>query len=141
MMAAFDRLVIHHSASPRSQTFEAIRTYHLSRGWRDIGYHWVIEGTGRLRVGRPIPELGAHARGLNATSLGVCVVGNNLDVAETWSVEQIHTLRRLVDAVRLLVPTIHVMGHGRAPQQHTDCPGIAEPVLQAMLGLQSPLQG
>ena len=88
-MNRIERLVIHHSASARSTTFAAIKHWHTDappkgNGWSDIGYNYVILGNGKLRVGRPLPTTGAHAKGKNSTSIGVCVVGNNLKSDQEW---------------------------------------------------------
>ena len=74
-------IVLHHSASRDHvyEDFEAIRRGHLARGWRDIGYHAVVE-TGpegpTVRFGRMPWDPGAHCPGCNDRSIGVCTVGN-----------------------------------------------------------------
>lgn len=138
----FRRLVIHHSAGPRSQTTEQIRDYHRRvRLWSDIGYHYTIEADGVLRVGRPMPAMGAHAKDINAESIGICVVGDNTDPEQSWNAQQAETLRRFVAAVRWLFPWIDVVGHGQAPGQSTACPGVSPEVLRAILGDASWVQG
>lgn len=124
-MTRIERLVIHHSASPRGTSFNSIRQWHLRKGWNDIGYNYVILGNGKLRVGRALPTTGAHAKGKNATSIGVCVVGNNTKDGQHWAVEQRATLRKVVAACRLLWPDIKVCGHRdvMAPG-YTECPGV-----------------
>ena len=54
-----------------------IRCWHKARGFGDIGYHFVIRRDGRIEVGRPICDVGAHCRaaGMNRVSVGVCLVG------------------------------------------------------------------
>lgn len=75
-------IVIHHSLTPDGthKDWDAIRRYHVEHnGWRDIGYNLGIEKIGeRYEVlhGRAIGEVGAHAVGFNAKSIGVCLVGN-----------------------------------------------------------------
>ena len=75
-------IVLHHSASPDGtirKDFENIKNYHLAKGWRDIGYHWVIEKVGgKLTVipGRPEAEPGAHCVPRNKDGIGVCCVGD-----------------------------------------------------------------
>ena len=69
-------LIIHHSASDSGLTFEQIRANHLERGWSDIGYHYVIDVAGCTFKGRPDSVVGAHALGINQTSLGICCIGN-----------------------------------------------------------------
>ncbi len=78
-------IIIHHSLTDDNVTlsdFEAIRNYHINHnGWRDIGYHWVLEKVNNKwvwRAGRKETEDGAHCKeqGMNFKSIGVCVVGN-----------------------------------------------------------------
>ena len=76
-MRKIDKIIIHCSATPegRDVKTETIRKWHLDRGWSDIGYHYVIELDGSLHVGRPIERTGAHCKGHNTGSIGVCYVG------------------------------------------------------------------
>lgn len=75
-------IVIHHSATPDGtvyRDFDSLRRGHLARGFRDIGYHWVIERVnGALTAipGRAEWESGAHCVGKNVDGIGVCVIGN-----------------------------------------------------------------
>ncbi len=78
-MRSINRIVIHHSASNVSTTVETIRVWHMvDHKWADIGYHAIIEEDGVLHPGRDLTRVGAHARGANNGSLGICVTGNNL---------------------------------------------------------------
>jgi N-acetyl-anhydromuramyl-L-alanine amidase AmpD len=123
-MTTIEELIIHHSASPRSTTAAAIRKWHIAaKGWKDIGYHYVIEGDGRIVVGRPLPQTGAHCVP-NARRIGVCVSGDNTLRAHCWNKQQELALRDLVDAIRLLWPAIRIMGHRDAMPGHTECPGL-----------------
>lgn len=77
MATKITKLVVHHSASPRDTTTrDMIDRWHKERKFNQIGYHQVIEGNGRIVAGRPESIEGAHAKGANHGSLGVCVVGN-----------------------------------------------------------------
>jgi N-acetylmuramoyl-L-alanine amidase len=73
---------IHHSltADGPLRNWEAIRRYHVETNkFAEIGYHFGVEnvdGRVRLRIGRPHSQAGAHAKGLNTTHLGLCIVGN-----------------------------------------------------------------
>ena len=71
------KLVVHHSASNSATTKKTdIEKWHKQRGFSQIGYHKVIEGNGNIVNGRSELIQGAHAKGANHASLGVCVVGN-----------------------------------------------------------------
>ena len=77
-----EHIVLHHSATSDGivyKDFDSLLKGHLARGFRDIGYHWVIERlNGELVAipGRAEWDTGAHCPGKNEDGIGVCVVGN-----------------------------------------------------------------
>ena len=81
------KVIVHHSVSKDTPITDIghLRYYHVNvRGWRDIGYHLVIEKVGGAYegiLGRAVDEQGAHCRGENDSSLGVCFIGNFMDAA------------------------------------------------------------
>lgn len=68
---------IHCSATPLNQFVDAetIRRWHKARGWTDIGYHAVILPNGHIEGGRKWQLNGAHVRGRNGGTIGICMVG------------------------------------------------------------------
>ncbi len=136
-MREIDRLVIHHSASPREVSTETIRGWHMDPNkqggpYSDIGYHWVIEGDGSLHTGRPVIVSGAHVKGHNAHSLGICVTGDNTVSGMGWCDAQWDTLVGLIQSVRVVFPDLPVCGH-RDLADTTECPGLdVIPALQAV---------
>lgn len=59
---------------------DEIRRWHVDgNGWSDIGYHYVIRRSGELELGRPVAKMGAHAKGHNGDSIGICMVGGISD--------------------------------------------------------------
>ena len=120
-------IIIHHSLTKDSGTVSwgAIREYHTrALGWRDIGYHFGIEFIGNryeTLLGRLWNQEGAHTVGMNARSIGICVVGNfDIDPA-TDALKQV--LGPLLEAVRdaFNIPGANVKGHCEyAPKT---CPG------------------
>lgn len=70
-------ITVHCSATHAAQDIDAaeIRRWHLARGWRDIGYHWVIKRDGSIEPGRPPGQIGAHVKGANRGNLGICLIG------------------------------------------------------------------
>ena len=110
-------IVMHCSATPagRAVRLEEIRRWHVEeRGWRDVGYHFVVELDGRVRPGRPLHQAGAHCRGHNAASVGVCYVGGldgAMAPADTRTPAQRQALDRLVELLRESLGPLPVYGH------------------------------
>ena len=76
-MRKITELIIHCSATPegRDYTVADIDRWHKAKGWKSIGYHYVIYRDGSIHIGRPKEQIGAHCVGHNAHSLGICYIG------------------------------------------------------------------
>ena len=57
----------------------------LNPGLKAIGYHYVIGRTGQVETGRHVDEIGAHARGHNLQSVGICLVGHGAYAQAQWA--------------------------------------------------------
>lgn len=68
---------IHCSASdhPSHDDVSVMRRWHKARGWSDVGYHIFIQKSGNAQPGRPMERTGAHVRGYNSGSIGICLHG------------------------------------------------------------------
>lgn len=125
-MRKIDLIVVHCSATPPSSDIgaETIRRWHLNNNWSDIGYHYVIRRSGKLERGRPIEKAGAHAKGFNDNSIGICLVGgvNNAGESEdNYNKEQLRTLFNLLDVLTVTFPNSKVLGHNDLTT-NKDCP-------------------
>lgn len=71
------KVIVHCSATREGQpiSVETIRKWHKLRGWSDIGYHYVIDLNGQVHAGRDVSRVGAHVKGENTGSVGVCYIG------------------------------------------------------------------
>lgn len=116
-MRKIDKIIIHCSATPegRDVKMETIKSWHVKgNGWSDIGYHFVIELDGTLKEGRPLHRSGAHTRGENATSIGICYVGGmdkNKNAKDTRTEAQKDTLNKIVEGLLEDYPEASVHGH------------------------------
>lgn len=105
----------------------------VSRELHHIGYHYVIETTGHIVRGRALNEVGAHARGHNLDSIGICLVGR-----DAYTIDQWHALKTLVSGLRQRFgPHIDVLGHYELNAAKT-CPGFDVPSWLAN-GMEIPL--
>ena len=78
-MRKINEVIVHCAFTPTDMDIGAaeIKMWHTEapRNWSDIGYHYVIRRDGTIETGRPLSISGAHARGHNANSIGICLVG------------------------------------------------------------------
>ena len=112
-----DKIIIHCSATPegRDVKMETIKSWHVKgNGWSDIGYHFVIELDGTLKEGRPLHRSGAHTKGHNAESIGICYVGGidkDKNAKDTRTAAQKDTLNKIVAGLLDDYPEASVHGH------------------------------
>jgi N-acetyl-anhydromuramyl-L-alanine amidase AmpD len=134
MQRKIDLIVIHCSATPNGHTLftgklgdknfttpvQEIDNWHRARGfkrraeWRksqnpkltSVGYHFVIYTNGAVSTGRHLAEVGAHALGHNASSIGICLLGT-----DHFSTAQWLSLSELVAGLKKVNPTARVVGH------------------------------
>lgn len=113
-------LVVHCSDSPNDREVDAaeINRWHLERGWDGIGYHAVIQRSGLLEYGRPPYWQGAHVKGHNHESLGVCMIGDDV-----FTDAQFRTLRTLLQQWQRQHPKAQVVGHCDL-DPHKTCPNF-----------------
>lgn len=121
-MRDIDMIVVHCSDTPASMDIGAdeIRRWHVNdNGWSDIGYHYVIRRNGIVEYGRPVEKAGAHARGNNKSSIGICLVGGKGGF--NFTLPQLRSLDRLVGAQQTLYGPCAVVGH-RDLDDGKECP-------------------
>lgn len=94
---------------------DEIRRWHVDgNGWSDIGYHYVIRRSGELELGRPVAKMGAHAKGHNGDSIGICMVGGiseNGDPDANFTAHQYHELEELNESLSRHFPITDTVGH------------------------------
>lgn len=109
-------IVLHCSATRSTQDYspEALERDHRARGFRGIGYHYYVRCSGEVIPCRPLDQIGAHVRGYNACSWGVCYEGG-LDgagrPADTRTPKQRASLLRLLRQLKDYAPQAHILGH------------------------------
>jgi N-acetylmuramoyl-L-alanine amidase len=141
-------LVVHCTDSPYGSV-DMVREWHLSRQFHDIGYHFLILNgyttsskkksynkaiDGKVCQGRRESRRGAHARGYNTNSLGVCMVGRE----GNFSIAQLSSLKCLLVCLmrEYNVPLKKVIGHYETKsgtEQGKTCPTIDMPEFRLQL--------
>lgn len=126
-MRTIDKIILHCAATREGQHFtvDNIRSWHLQRGFKDIGYHFVVYLDGSVHKGRDLNTVGAHTTGQNATSIGICYIGGcdkNLKPKDTRTPEQTKALVELCENLQLAFPDAKIYGHYEFA--HKACPSF-----------------
>ena len=126
-------IIVHHSASTGG-TSNDIDQWHRDRGWKEVGYHFVITNgrhdpdsdyveiyDGQIERGRSIAQQGAHWKGGNEYSIGVCLIGNGV-----YTQRQLDTLSRLLRHLSQTysIPIDRIRGHYEVDAKKPECPMI-----------------
>ena len=116
-MRTINEIIIHCADTPagRDNTVADITAWHKDRGFRTIGYHYVIYRNGSIHTGRPVQEIGAHCKGHNAHSIGICYIGGKSADGkrheDTRTPEQKEALLSLLRQLKAQYPNATVYGH------------------------------
>jgi len=125
-------IIIHHSATDEGSALSFYK-YHRSRGWENLGYHFVIDNGTREKQDGQIEvsprwlkkQDGSHCKAgnMNCRAIGICLVGNFN--AENVSEKQMNSLVYLVNILRkhYNIPVRNIIGHGQVQGAKTECPG------------------
>lgn len=115
-MRYIDKIIVHCSATPEGRDVSAatIDDWHKQRGWSGIGYHYVVSLDGTIEYGRDINKTGAHVKGQNKGSIGLCYVGgvdSDMNPKDTRTDEQKESLLLLIKTLKKMHPGAEVYGH------------------------------
>lgn len=133
-----NRVTVHHTegketftAADTAAEARSIQNYHMygraREGkdiWSDIGYHYLIDGSGRVVEGRPADTLGAHARNANPNNVGIALMGQ-FDKTRP-SKEATESLTRLITFFAMKFqesPRAAGFVEGHQHYDSTSCPG------------------
>lgn len=135
-----DLIIVHCAATTPSMDIgiKEINAWHLDQGIFSeagpSGYHFVIRRNGTLEPGRAMWAQGAHARGFNHCSVGICLVGGARHAKEgetpEWSefvadnnfkLAQYITLVDVLSVLKHAYPNARVIGHHEVNERKS-CP-------------------
>ncbi|MCA9610886.1 MAG: N-acetylmuramoyl-L-alanine amidase, partial [Myxococcales bacterium] len=132
------RMAIHHTVSGATdpeRELRGIQRYHMdSRGWCDVGYHFLVGQDGRVYEGRPLELLGAHVGGANTGNVGIAFIGcfdesgcGSLSGSRTPNDASLDAaaalIGRLAEVYGIDIDASAIKGHGEHAGQSTSCPG------------------
>ena len=126
-MRKITKIIIHCAATPedRVTTVADITKWHKARGFKTIGYHYVIGLNGELWKGRNVEEIGAHCEGQNTNSIGICYVGgidkDSFTPKDTRNEAQKATLLSLIKELKGKYPQATLHGHKEFANKACPC--------------------
>ena len=130
-MRVINKIILHCSATTEGKNFSVqdIATWHIEKGLKNIGYHFVIYLDGTIKKGRPIEESGAHCLGQNKNSIGICYIGGidkNGQPKDTRTAAQVmamdNLLKDLLEELRFIQPGLIITVHGHREYANKACP-------------------
>ena len=113
------KIIIHHAASAGDVDAATVHRWHLANGWSGIGYHYLVRMDGTVERGRPEDIVGAHAKGHNDDSIGVCLAGN-LDLKSPAPAQMLAVVE-LVREIQSRYGDLDLLRHSDVGS--TACPG------------------
>jgi N-acetyl-anhydromuramyl-L-alanine amidase AmpD len=125
-MRTIELIVIHCSATRCDRRFslEDLIACHDAR-FGFTGYHWYITKDGTTYQTRHEQLVGAHAKGYNQHSIGICYEGGltpDGEPADTRTPQQKAALKRLLKDLRSKYPEARILGHRDLPNVSKSCP-------------------
>ena len=135
-MRPINEIVVHCTATRANwwatrtlaQKVAEVRLWHTrDRGWRDIGYHYLIDRDGKVAAGRPVEQVGAHVQGRNTGTIGVALFGGHGGAttdrfSDHFTEAQDVALRRLLTDLAERFPTItKISGHNEYAAKACQC--------------------
>ena len=125
-MRRIDKIILHCSATLPGQRVdvETITRWHKQRGFKTIGYHFFIDRSGTIHAGRPLADQGAHCKGQNAHSIGICYEGGlNKEgkPLDTRTILQRIAMKELVAQLLTQFPGATVHGHREFANKACPC--------------------
>lgn len=122
-----NKIIVHCSDTPEGRNDDAhdIDAWHRKKGYKSIGYHFVITLDGTIQTGRPLNNVGAHCKGHNAHSIGICYIGgrdvNTKRPKDTRTDAQKASLVKLITELRQHFPDASVYGHRQFANKACPC--------------------
>lgn len=124
-MRQINEIIIHCAGSQGDISIDEVRRIHVEeKGYLDVGYHYLIRVNGNIEVGRPVKKIGAHTRGHNSKSIGICLAGGYDGTTGDFSEEQLDSLFLLIHGLEDVYPDIDkITGHNTYTDNKT-CPNF-----------------
>lgn len=105
-----------------------IRRWHMQdRGWKDIGYHWIVGRDGKILPGRAENVVGAGVEGHNSGVIHAVLIGGHQSsehdrFAQHFTSAQSVSMRQLMQGISMRTQITRIAGHNDYAAKA--CPGF-----------------
>lgn len=125
-MRLINEIILHCTATKEGVNYNVndVDKWHKARGFKGIGYHYLILLDGTVMPGRPVNEIGAHTLGHNQNSIGICYVGGldkNGKAKDTRTPEQKLAMYKLIYDLLQSYPKAVVHVHNEFANKACPC--------------------
>lgn len=125
-MRTINEIILHCTDTAATVKPATIKRYHFEvMGWRDCGYHYLIDNKGEIHSMRPIELVGAHCMGHNKNTVGVAYIGRHINAKQ---------LQGIVSVCRALVRDYGIKKITRHCDynKHKTCPNLTSEEYQTI---------
>lgn len=119
-------IILHHTGVIKDQTVQQIHNYHIGKGWIGIGYNFFVYKNGEIYKGRGLEYVGAHCKGHNEHTIGICAVGDYNNELMTNAQKQ--SITKLISDIYTQYSNKIDFVKGHKELAATDCPGKNYPI-------------
>jgi N-acetylmuramoyl-L-alanine amidase len=122
-------IVLHCTATPQTATVQSIRNYWKSIGWKNVGYHWLIDASGKAWELAKDHNPTNGVAGNNKHSIHISYIGgvdpkNTKIPLDNRTPAQLATMERLVRQYKAKYHNAKVLGHKDFPKVAKACPSF-----------------
>lgn len=113
-MRKIERIFVHCTAGPQSQSIEDLKQEFCRKGWKSPGYHYVVSPNGGTHQLLPIEQVSNGVQGYNGTAINVAYIGGidgNGKPIDNRTPEQKDALVLLLHKLHLQFPSAQILGH------------------------------
>lgn len=110
------KIIVHCADTKVNQSFDItdVDQWHKQRGFSMVGYHYYIKLDGTIQEGRNLEQVGAHCKGQNSDSIGICFEGGKNSDGSKWDSPlsaQLDSWHTLYQYLCLMFGNLPLKGH------------------------------
>jgi N-acetylmuramoyl-L-alanine amidase len=120
-MRDINYLVVHCTGTPINTSIASIKRYWKNvLGWRNPGYHFIIERDGNVENLLSVDKVSNGVRGYNSKSIHVSYIGGQYEDDRTY--EQKEAIENALTVLKAIYPNAEIKGHRDFPKVKKACP-------------------